>query len=149
MEGGCLSSQGSMRGEVAQAGGDSDLTILSRVSQASPHLQFTLASSNIEWSKGLVYLQIINIAFLPHILLLFLPIAILPEYNRAKCGLRNDIKIKRSEELKRKGIHRQKKKRRKKRKRKESMTREEFTMSACVCAKKAIKPPISPTHPCS
>jgi hypothetical protein len=82
-----------------------------------------------------VYLQIINIAFLPHILLLFLPIAILPEYNRAKCGLRNDIKIKRSEELEKERHPSTKKKRKEKRKEKkeESMTREEFTMSACVC----------------
>jgi hypothetical protein len=79
-----------------------------------------------------VYLQIINIAFPPHILLLFLPIAILPEYNRAKCGLRNDIKIKRSEELE-KERHRRKRRKKEKKRKKESMTRGEFTMSACVC----------------
>jgi hypothetical protein len=61
-----------------------------------------------------VYLQIINIAFPPHILLLFLPIAILPECNKGQAPSATRHEIKRSEELKRKDIEEKEEKEEKK-----------------------------------
>ena len=46
-----------------------------------------------------------------------------------------------------KGIKAREEKEKKKEEKKESMTRRGFTMSACVCAKKAIKNPPSPSDP--
>jgi hypothetical protein len=92
-----------------------------------------------------VYLQIINIAFLPHILLLIQPTAILPKCNTGEVRSEKGDQIKRREESEKKG----KKDIEEEEKEKKIHNQDGNIPCRRVCAKKANQTPHLPTHPCS